>query len=302
MKILGISLNGDPVSRFPNKYGGAGRSIRLMMDGIKNFYLVAEESCFEGDINERCIPITHEQIENIRNNKPISDIVKDNFDLILVNGDTNSFINTTIKQICWCGGFNEKVHPRHEYMICYHIATQCPIFQNDEKQLKVYEFRLGTPLPIFEKYKKEPFILQITNHYHAIQSHMLALVCNKYGIKCIFGGPIDINYQDLFLKCIDNQNTYYLGMVKENDKIKLLKRATFFASLYSYPLHAVSLAFKQALSYGCGILTTPGGQTELFMRDKNIGFLVKNADDLIRSWIKKGDINQENCYNAVKNN
>ena len=100
--------------------------------------------------------------------------------------------------------------------------------------------------------------------------------------------------------CIDNQNTFYLGMVKEEDKIDLLKKATFFASLYVRPLHAVSLAFKQALSYGCGLLTTPGGQTELFMQNKGVGFLVKNPDDLIRAWVKKDCINQKNCYNIVE--
>ncbi len=173
-------------------------------------------------------------------------------------------------------------------------------FQNVEcnPNSRIYNVVLGIPIPEFKEYRREDFLFQCSNHYPQINSVLLARWCNYWHIKCYFAGPCNSDYN--LLGEIDNVNTFYLGEIPEELKINYLVRCKGFASLYGFNINSDSLAIKQALSYGCPIITTRLGNPHETIINGYNGFIVDNAYSLYQSFNSLHLINSKNCYDSVQ--
>ena len=73
-----------------------------------------------------------------------------------------------------------------------------------------------------------------------------------------------------------------------------------FTAILSHEINESPLAVKQALSYGCGLLTTGCGHlSEILMEGKN-GYAVSDERTFVRGWNLKDRLLQLDCYNSVK--
>lgn len=295
MHVLLLELSGtDSVSRMPKRYGGVGRTLRLLAENLDQCCLLAEESCFEDDLSGKCFPCSKGEIYNIKNGVPIESIVKNNFDII-IHAHPNLYLNTEKKQIVWAPGFNETIHQNHKHLLLHNVKGQCPKILNSKTT--VHPFVLGIDIPEYKEYKKEDFIFQCSNHYQQINTHLVINFCNNYQIKGYFAGPISEDYK--IKPLFDNKNTFYLGVISEEEKIEYLKKAKLVSALYAHAINECPLAIKQALSYNCGIITTPAGDMVNIISEGLNGFVIQYYDHLPYVWTHKDKIKQENCYSSV---
>ena len=297
MKILFLSLNSDPVSRLPSRYGGAGISFRRLVENLDNCYIAAETSCFEGDINNKTLCLTKEDIVNIKHGAFLDTgyHFPQQVDLF-VYADPSITLNTNKPQLCWAVGAYEKIEANIGNLLVHNLKWQQPIIQN--KETKIHEFVLGIDIPEFQVYNKLPFIFQCTNHYPQINSILLAQWCLKNKIRCIFAGPIGGDYR--LLDYIDYNYVFYLGQIKEEEKIKLMKSATLHASLYSHNINGPNLSTKTALSYGAPILTTNFGIMPEVIKNEENGFIISNETEFLNAWDKSIFIDQKKCWETAQ--
>lgn len=301
MKILLLELScADSTSRSPSKYGGAGITMRRIAENIDNCYIAAEESTFEGDITNKCIPVSKQIIEYIRGSHEYSFTYHNlnKFD-IYVYCNPSIILQIDKPQICWALGQNEKINLKIENLLLHNSRWQQPIIQN--LCTKIYEFTLGIDIPEFKQYEKEDFGFQCSNHYYQINSAIIANWCRKHGIKWLFAGPISQDYKKVFLNEIDYKNTFYLGQIDESEKIKLLKRARCYSNCVGIHQNGPQLGVKQAWSYCCPIVSTNMGiMTEVIQNGQN-GFLISNEEEFILAWQQSQKIDQKTCWNTAQN-
>lgn len=300
MKILLLELSGsDSVSRSPSKYGGAGITLRRLAENIDDCYLAAEASCFEGDISEKCIPINKQIIEYIRNqeSKSLTYYEMGKFDAY-VYCNPSITLQTGKLQICWAVGANESINPEIKYLLLHNAKWQQPIIKNFNT--KIHEFVLGIDIPPFEIRNKQDIIFECSNHYPEINSHILANWCRNNKITVLLAGPISKNYEQQFLHEIDYQYTFYLGQIKEEEKIKILKIAKGYAGLWSHAINGPTLGVKQALAYQCFIISTPMGIMSEIIQNEINGFLIKNEQDFMNAWNNRNKPDQLECWNTAQ--
>lgn len=296
MKILLLELSGsDSCSRKPNRYAGAGPSLRRLAENIDDCYLAAEKSCFEEDINEKCISLSREDITNIRNFKPLNLYLFGSGYDVLVYSDHNIVLNTEKPQICWAVGANEKINPEIKHLLLHNAKWQQPIIQNSET--KIYEFVLGIDTLAFEERNKRDIVFQCSNHYYQIGSDVLAYWCRHNKITAMFAGPISKDFEKDFLKQIDYEYTFYLSQISEGEKIKLLNEAKVYAGLWTHQINGPTLGVKQALSYGCSIITTSAGIMPEVIENGVNGFIIQNEEEFVNAWKNRDIISQKKCWN-----
>lgn len=297
MKILLLELScSDSVSKNPSRYGGAGITFRRLAENIDNCYFAAERFCFENDLNDKCIPLATEQINWIRYGQNLNDYPQlRGFDLY-VYCNPSIVLNTEKPQACWGVGQSENIHPEIKHLLLHDPKCQSPILgcQNT----KIHEFVLGIDIPPFQYYNKSDCIVQISNHYPQINSIILAQWALKHKIKTIFAGPISDQYP--LLDYIDYNTTFYLGQIKQEEKIKLLKMAKCAAALYSFPINGPPLFCKEALSYGCWFLSSPIPSMAKTIRKGVNGFLIRNEQEFLDAWNNRDNPDQLECWNTAR--
>lgn len=299
-KVLYIDFSSgfEDISLNPKRYGGVGRTIALLKENIKNFYIICCGESFENNPNHKNVFfLSKEDINLIRNGVKLSNFINDNdYDLVFHNA-TDVFINTKLKQLVWGVGQYEQFDIRHENCLFHNYKTQQPIINNLNS--KIYEFILGIEQPEFKEYQKENFIFQCSNHFNLMGSIELAIFCNRNKIDCVFAGPIAENY-----KLLDYMGQYakYIGEITEDVKIEILKSAKMYGSLFQMPINTLTLGIKQAMSYGCSILSTYAGAIPNYIKNNYNGFLIRNENEFIDAWECGDDIKQLNCYNTIKDN
>ncbi|NJO61267.1 MAG: hypothetical protein HC836_24340 [Richelia sp. RM2_1_2] len=304
-RICYVDLNAgdfqEDYSYSPQRYGG-GRVLAAAL--LKNlpqvpdssrpsFHLYARKKALE-NVQVQDLPQCFELSQNSQNLIRSGDFLKnhideDNYD-IFVSHDPCIWLNTDKLQATWPIGYREKVHPKHKHVIMFDRVGQ----ESDlPKYCFVYDAVIGPPAPIFKEYIKKDYIFQCSRHLDVFQSIEIAKLCINNKIKCYFAGPIEDGYN--LLEFIDNKNTFYLGVIDQETKIKYLQGALFFTQLQTYPI-AATLAGKEALLYGVPLLTTPiGGWMRLIHHGIN-GYFIKNENDFLNAWNNKDCILQKNCY------
>ena len=305
MKIGYIDLNySDHYESYainPRRYGGGRIFAAWAKELIPDFYIFSSSQSFkdlsEKDTINHCYVISHEQQQLIRDGAPISEVIPETKDIdIFVHHFSNIHINTNKPQIIWCLGYREYIHPDNKHVMLYSRNRQQPITSNQNHI--IYDIIIGVPIPTtFEPQKKEDFIFQCTRHVPEFGSIEVAKLCNLYGIKCIFAGPINNNYP--LLEYIDNINTFYVGVISNEEKIRYTKKARLYTFLHSWPT-PFNLSAIDALAYGTPIISTSiGFWPDLIEENKN-GFIINNDQDFIQAWKSSSKIDQENCFKTAK--
>lgn len=301
MKILLLELScSDSCAKNPSRYSGSGPTMRRLAENLDNCYLAAEESCFEGDITEKCIPLCKDYIEVIKKGGLLNNYLNyccGQYDLI-VYCNPNIVLNTEKPQICWAVGANEEIHPQIKHLLLHNAKWQQPLIKNPET--KIYEFILGIDIPPFQVENKTIDVFQCSNHYSAINSDLVAYWCTKNGIKAVFAGPIDPNYKKTFLKQIDYNYATYIGQIDEAEKIRLMKKARCYTSLVSHNINGPQLSVKQAWSYGCSVISSRMGIMPEVIKNGINGFIIKDEEEFVDavktySW----EIDQKSCWETA---
>lgn len=297
MKILLLELSGsDSCARQPSRYSGAGPTMRRLVENVDNSSIAAEESCFEGDTNNKCISLSKADVENIRNHQPLNPYLFGNDYDVIVYANPGLILNTQKPQICWTVGAYEEINPEIKYLLVHNLKWQKP--QIKSPNTKIHEFVLGIDIPPFQEYEKESFIFSCGNQYPQVNSHILARWAVKNKIKVVFAGPIDPTYKQIFLNEIDYNWATYIGQIDETEKIKLMKKARCYIDLVSHPINGPRLSVKSAWSYGCSVISTPVGvMPEVIEQNKN-GFIIKDELEFVDAFKASSSINQKDCWNT----
>ncbi len=307
MKILWVELNkAESLSLYPNAYGGASRPVawmnKFLNDGSNVFDILAPQECFRDYCSEDYLfsskVISDVGVEALRAGKPLSDFVNPGRYDIIVHSNPGLYLNmgeVDAQQVTWAVGAHERVSFRHKHLLLHNRNNQHPDLE--KPNVNIYDVVLGVQIPEFQPYPKENLIVQISNNYPLMNTHIMAGLCIKHRIPFLFGGPVDKGYEIP----VEPGLVEYLGVVPEKQKIELMKRAKYYSILLSHPINECPLGVKQAASYNCSILTTGAGHLGEFVKDDYNGHIIKTEEDFVNA-MKNDSISQENCYNYVKDN
>ncbi len=297
---LSLNIRESYTNYNPTRYGGGAIFARICKQ-FNNFRVIAKSECFddltEKDNKQNCKTISQDQINELLNNAPIEKIIPEilGFDIIC-HCTPQIFINTDnikIIQTPWSVGYSEQIHPKHKHLLLYN-DFQDPQISN--KEIKIHKFILGKQLPEFQEYKKENYLFQCSRLHSDFAAIEVASFCLQNKIKGIFAGPIYPNYP--FLDYIDNQNTFYLGQIPEEQKIELTKHARLYTLLANWPL-CESLSMKEALMFGTPVVTTWTPFTQTIIKNGINGFFSFNEENLLNAWNKAPEISQFECWRSV---
>lgn len=306
MKIGYIDLNyPDHYESYavnPKRYGGGRIFAAWAKELIPDFHLFSSENSFQ-DLSDQdkishCHVINNEQQKLIRDGAPISEVIPETQDIdIFVHHFSNIHINTNKPQIIWCLGYREHIHPKNKHVMLYSRNRQQPVITHTNHQ--IYDVVIGVPMSdTFEYNTKENFIFQCTRHVPEFGSINVARLCNHFKIQCIFAGPINNNYP--LLQYIDNINTFYIGSVSNEEKIKYTKKARLYTFLHSWPT-PFNLSAIDALAYGTPIVSTSIGFWPDLVEENKNGFIINDENAFISAWEKSLNIDQKNCFNSAQN-
>ena len=103
---------------------------------------------------------------------------------------------------------------------------------------------------------------------------------------------------NLSLDYIDNKNTFYLGVIDNETKIKYNKLAKFNMQMCPYPF-PLTLSAKEALSYGVPIMARKVGGSIDFIKEGINGFFINNEQDILNAWEQRNNIKQKDCYDSM---
>lgn len=279
------------------KYGG-GAVVGRYFKQLKDFHLYAPETSFENlnedDRIENCFAMSPSLCEALRGGALIDKVIPflDNYDIIL-HGHTCFSPNRTegFKKpiVHWSGFSGTAGHPSNHYILLYRKSF-VPCFGERYKYVKI-----GKHVPDFEDYSDRDGVFQCTQHCKDFDSIRIAQECIKYKIRGYFAGPIrDYPLMDY----IDNENTFYLGIISEKEKLLFTKKAR----LYTLPLYW-DVVFNQsaieANGLGTPILATPMGWFNEYIKEGHNGFFF-NGNNFLDSYNKSGLIDRKDCWRSAK--
>lgn len=284
----------------PKKYGGGRVIASALLYKMETFDIYANPKCFLNiDLSKQnqCIPLNNDSRQAIKNGESIKKYIPDadKYDIFL-HHFSYVYLNLSEcrskKQAVWPVGWRESVNPKSENVLLFDAACQEP---QTTGLHKIFEIVIGPKFEPFKKLLKEDIIFQCSRHFPRYQSIEVAQLALKYSIKTYFAGPIESGYP--LIDYIDNKNTFYLGVVDSETKSQFYKRAKLNTQLQNYPISA-TLAGKEASSYGCGILASPVGGWNYFIRENVNGFFIRNESDFVKAWEARNKISQQDCYDV----
>ena len=280
------------------KYGG-GAVVGRYFKQLDNFHLFASEKSFENldenDRKENCFILPQKAMDYLKQGYPIDNLISNinDYDIIL-HGHTHFSFTKTINLkkpiVHWAGFGGDCGHPSNNYILLYRESF-APHYGEKHKYVKI-----GKDVPKdFEKNDERDGVFQCTQHVQVFDTISIAKECIKYGIKGYFAGPIrDYPLMDF----IDNKNTFYLGILSEQDKLNYTKKA----NLYTLPL-TWDVAFNQsaieANGLGTPILTRKVGWFNEYVKDGVNGFFY-NDNNFIDIYNKAKNIDQKACWLSAK--
>lgn len=280
LKILAIdfSIGTESLSIASNRYGGAGVIYSWLRELLPNFYTVGIEESYTDILptekKDKCLVLSKEHLQRIKDG---GELDSTDFDLIF-HCSTETYVNTSLKQVLWVPGQGETVHPKHTDILLHSPEWQFPQCKNS---CRSYSVQIGKPVPKYEKYQKKNYIFQCTNHHPCFRSHVIAEWCNKNGIECHFGGPIDSSYN--LLKYIDNKHTFYHGVMSYKDKIEMTKYARCHTLYHSNAINFTLSGFE-ALAYSVPLIVSVNGFWPEFIRKWGVGFCVQNEKEFLTAY------------------
>jgi hypothetical protein len=301
MKILNIELSkNEEVGINTKKHGGGAIFLRWAKQILKDeFFILAPKECYENlsleDYTKNCLILPDPAIETLKNGYPIFDLLPNanDYDIIIHNQENFAFNLNGIKakQVCWLSFINQTVHP---------LNHACFIYSYDQKQrvfspTKTYKIQIGDYVPeVFSPIENENFLFQCTRLDSVMNPNKFVDLCNKHKIKGLFAGPI--------LEHIDNINTFYLGLISNEKKLELCKKARLFNCCQSWET-IFNLSAISALGQGCPIIANKeknGCFRYLVEENKNGFFFDGNEDNFLDIWNKSSIINRQAIWETAK--
>lgn len=308
MIIANIELSkSEDHSIHAKKYGGGSvfaKYARVLKNNGENiFYDFAPKECFENikedEVPDKCVNLSDEQIIRLRNFEPIVNIIPEasNIDIFIFNND-DLVINTfgiKASQVLWHAFVNQSCHSRIPNLFIY-SKDQNPYFNN--QCTKVFKVKIGKPVAEnFFKKNKEDFLFQCTRHDLAMDTIQTIKLCNKSGVKGYFAGPILDKYP--LLDFIDNKNTFYIGLLSEEEKIDWSSRARLYGCIQNWDT-IFSLSAIESLGQGTPLICRNRGCFKYIIEDNINGFYYNDNEKLFSEiWEKSKYINQIDCYNKA---
>lgn len=283
------------------RYGGGRIIAAALLEKLDTLHIYANPICFDnvrtGKINQ-CFSLGDEAREAIKNGAPIKNYIADadQYD-IFFHHFSHIHLNLegcrSQKQVVWPVGWREPVHPLNENIMLFDKENQEPQIQGTAK---IYDITIGPKFEPFQEYKKKDIIFQCSRHFSHYNSILVAKLALKYEIQTIFAGPIENGYP--LMNFVDNKTTHYIGVIDQKTKQDFYKRAKLNTQFQGYNI-SVTLAGKEAASYGCPILATPVGGWNSFIKPGINGFKFVTENHFIEAWEKRNLILQKHCYNEA---
>ena len=280
------------------KYGGGAVAARYLKQ-LNRFHLFAPEKAFENfDVNDRkenCFNLPHEAAERLHYGAPIDLMIPQikNYDMIIHAGVHFSFARTNdlkVPIVHFCGFGGDAGHRLNNYILLYRQSFKA---EHGEKAKYV---KIGKPVPKeFQEFNNRDGIFQCTQHSEPFNTIRIAKQCIEHNIKGYFAGPIH-NYN--LMDYIDNKNTFYLGLISEEEKLLRTKNAV----LYTLALNTnvpFNLSAIEANAFGTPILATRNGWFNEYIIEGKNGFFF-DEDNLLKYYNQAKNINQKDCWESAK--
>lgn len=299
---LGITDFFEDYSINPKNYGGGPCFARYAKELLNNsnysFYIFGQQENFqnlqENENKKVCISLSKNVLDLIKSGYPPALIIPElqSFDIIIHHHDC-LWINpqySKAKSIHWSlSGRADGGHPYNHYDLLYD-HNQLPAWSGQ----KIKYIQIGKYIPDFKPNKKEDFIFTCTRHDESMNSMEVAKNCIKHGIKGYFGGPIHNNYP--LMDYIDDKNTFYLGLLTEEEKLNYTRRARLYPILANWDV-VFNQSALEANGEGTPLLVTKRGWFNCYIKDNINGYFYN--DNFIESYEKSFEINQEKCNNKA---
>jgi hypothetical protein len=289
------------------KYGAGAvftKYARILKNDENNiFYDFAPKECFtnikKDERPDRCIALAEEQLYRLKRLEPIVNFLphaKD-IDIFIFNND-DLIINTLgIKatQVLWHSFVGQTCVPYIPNLFIYSY-DQKPYL--NPQHTNIFKVKIGKPpRDNFRPRPKENFIFQCTRNDTVMDTITTVKLCNNHGIQAYFGGPILDNYP--LLEHINNKNTFYLGVLSEEEKLAWSSRARLYGCIQNWDT-IFSLSAIEALGQGTPLICRERGCFRYLVEDGRDGFYFGGTDEsFLNIWSKSLDINQIDCYNKA---
>jgi hypothetical protein len=305
VKIVNFELNpNEDVSIYQTGHCGGTCFSRyakeILNRNCDEFWIIGQQNNFKNikpdERKDRILVVNSDTIEALKLGYPISQFGAffNDVDIVIHNyGDISlNLIGLKAKQVCWYSFVNQTHQPNTPYCFVYSRDQNVRIQPNT----KIFDVKIGKPVKKdFRPTVREDFIFQCTRNDDPMDTITTAKLCQKYGIKGYFGGPILNNYP--LLNYIDNINTFYLGCLTEEQKLNWSSRARLYTCIQNWDT-IFSLSAIEALGQGTPIIARNRGCFKYLINDSN-GFFFKNDDDFLNAYQNSVKIDQNNCYNKA---
>lgn len=284
----------------PKKYGGGRVIASALLYKIETFDIYSNPKSFLNiDLSKQnqCFALNSDSRQAIKNGESVKKYISnaDEYDIFL-HHFSYVYLNLSEcrskNQAVWPVGWREFVNPKNKNVLLFDTVCQEPQMTGPHKIFKIV---IGPKFEPFKEFPKEDIVFQCSRNFSSYRSVEVAQLALKYSIKTYFAGPIELGYP--LMNYIDNKNTFYLGVINSETKSEFYKRAKLNTQLQNYPISA-TLAGKEAASYGCGILASPVGGWNYFIKENVNGFFIRNESDFVKAWEARDKISQRDCYDA----
>lgn len=307
MKIASIqfSKNEDHSAFNCKKYGGGSVFSKwariLKNNGEDEFYDFGPKECFENvlpsEVPERCFVLNDQVLEALKKGGEVKSLLPfaEKFDFIIVNQDDCILNLNGLKAQwgCWLAFVNQTTYAPNVFIYSYDQAARVL------NTAKVFKVQIGAYVPdekpdgIFEDY-----LFQCTRIDSSMNPIPIVKICNKLGIKFILAGPIFHNYP--ILEHIDNKNSFYYGIIGEDLKIQLTKKARLVNLCHSWDT-IFNLTFCTAVGQGVPVMTYNKGCFRYLVQEGINGFFFKDSEEsFLDIWNRAKLVNREKIWETAK--
>lgn len=306
MKILSIEHNGyEQVGINTTRHNGGGCFSRYAKELLNNndneFHVCGYTKSFDNisdeDNQKNLMILSDSEMDKLNNYEPLLNIIKDahKYDIIIHHKDSYAYNieGLKAKQVYWSTFVNHTVHSNNHAALFYSY-DQNPIVYNTTKAYKV---KIGTFVPRqYIPTKKEDYIFICTRHDTVMDTNTILNLCIKNKIKCIVAGPILYNYK----LNIDNQYTFYLGEISNQQKNELSSKAFLYSCVQNWDT-IFSLSAIESLAYGTPIIARNRGCFSYIVKDGVNGFFFDGDEKNFLNIIDKANnINTEEVWRSAQ--
>lgn len=132
--------------------------------------------------------------------------------------------------------------------------------------------------------------------------HLAIRLAKKLGIRLKLAGFVPGENEEFFEKEIKpnlNQKIQYFGLLNNEDKKVLIRKAVGFLHLNTYP-EGFGLTLVEAMASGTPVIGMNLGSIPEIVRDKRTGFVVSTLGEVERAIIKIEHISRKSCRERVE--